>query len=454
MRSDEVTPLELVESAISRIGDLNPALNAVITPLYEKACEQAKSPELPDGPFRGVPMVLKDFICHSAGDPFFEGMNYLKKLTWTESDDTHLAAKFREAGFITVAKTNTCELGMTPDTQPDAFGPTRNPWNTELTPFGSSGGSAAAVASRMVPVGHANDGGGSIRMPAGACGLVGLKPTNGRVSLGPAFGDILGGLAVEHVVTRSVRDSAAILDSISIPMPGDPAPMAWAPGQFAAAAAHHPERALRIGLLDTHAGTIVHADCVEAVQRAARMLEALGHRVESSAPAAVQDPAFVSHFGRQMCAGVAWMLDHYWPRNTGVPIGEEDVEPVTWAMAEAGRAMNGGDFLAGREAQQSYGRDIALWYVDGGYDLLLTPTTPVRPPDVGTPAPIAAVYFTFPFNSTGQPAISLPLHQSSDGLPIGIQLVARHGREDVLLSIATQLEQHSGWLTRKPPVSV
>jgi amidase len=453
VRSGDVTPLELVEAAIARIEALNPALNAVITPLYEKACEQAKSPALPDGPFRGVPMVLKDFICHSAADPFFEGMNYLKKLNWAEADDTYLAAKFREAGFITVAKTNTCELGMTPDTQPNAFGATRNPWNTDRTPFGSSGGSAAAVASRMVPVGHANDGGGSIRMPASACGLVGLKPTNSRVSLGPEFGDILGGLAVEHVVTRSVRDSAAILDAISMPMPGDPAPMDWAHGRFAQAAGRHPERPLRIGLMDSHAGTTVHADCVEAVQGAAQTLEELGHHVELSYPAAVEDPAFFAHFGRQMCAGVAWLLDHYWPSHTGVPVVEEDVEPLTWRMAEAGRAMNGGDYLAGREAQQSFGRDIATWFDDGAYDLLLTPTTPVRPPAVGTLAPIDTVYFTFPFNSTGQPAISLPLHHSSDGLPIGIQLVARHAREDFLLSIAAQLEQHCEWTTRKPPIS-
>jgi amidase len=453
VRSGAATPLDLVEAAIARIEALNPELNAVITPLFDQARAQATSPTLPDGPFRGVPMVLKDFICHSAGDPFFEGMQYLKNLAWTEDEDTYLAAKFREAGFIAVAKTNTCELGMTPDTQPQAFGPTRNPWNLGHTPFGSSGGSAAAVASRMVPVGHANDGGGSIRMPAGACGLVGLKPTNSRVSLGPEFGDIMGGLAVEHVVARSVRDSAAVLDAISRPMPGDPTPMDWAANRFAQAASQFPDQRLRVGLMDSHTATTLHPESVQAVGRAARMLEELGHHVEASHPAAIENPTFFAAFGRQMCAGVAWVLDHYWPRRTGIPVARDDVESLTWSMAEAGRAMNGGDFLAGREALQLYGRDIARWFDESGFELLLTPTTPVRPPEVGTPAPIEACYFTFPFNSTGQPAISLPLHENSDGLPIGIQLVARPGCEDLLLSVAAQLEHHANWASRKPPIS-
>lgn len=452
--SGEVTPLELVDAAISRIEALNGDLNAVITPLFEKAREQASSPDLPDGPFRGVPMVLKDFVCHSAGDPFFEGMGYLKNLNWTEDTDTYLAAKFREAGFVFVAKTNTCELGMTPDTQPHAFGATRNPWNTDHTPFGSSGGSAAAVASRMVPVGHANDGGGSVRLPAAACGLVGLKPTNSRVSLGPEFGDILGGLAVEHVVTRSVRDSAAILDATSSPMPGDPNPMTWTPGRFAAAAEQPPAQPLRIGLMDTHAGTPLHPDCVAGVRQTARMLEDLGHHVELSHPAAIEDPAFFRHFGAQMCAGVAWILDHYWPKHTGVPVTEADVEPITWGMAEVGRGMNGGDYLAGREAQQLFGRQIARWFDDGGFDLLLTPTTPLPAPDVGTLAPVDACYLTFPFNSTGQPAISVPAYQRADGFPIGSQLVATYGREDLLIQVAAQLEAHTDWTARTPPVAV
>src|SRR6266516_4121188 len=206
VRDGEVTPKELVEAAIERIERVNPELNAVIHPLFDKARDAASSPDLPDGPFRGVPLVLKDLICHTAGDPFHEGMRFLKDLGWTEQEDTYLAAKFRAAGFVFVGKTNTPELGILPTAEPEAYGPTRNPWNTGYSPGGSSGGSAAAVASGMVPVGHGNDGGGSIRIPASECGLFGLKPSRGRTSLGPEFGDIMHGLVAEHVLTRSVRD--------------------------------------------------------------------------------------------------------------------------------------------------------------------------------------------------------------------------------------------------------
>src|SRR6266540_6223581 len=221
VRNGEASPKELVEAAIERIERVNAELNAVIHPLFDKARDVASSPDLPDGPFRGVPLVLKDLICHTAGDPFHEGMRLLKDLGWTEREDTYLAAKFRAAGFVFVGKTNTPELGILPTAEPEAYGATRNPWNTGHSTGGSSGGSAAAVASGMVPVAHANDGGGSIRVPASECGLVGLKPTRGRTSLGPEFGDVQAGLVAEHVLTRSVRDSAAVLDVVAGPMPGD-----------------------------------------------------------------------------------------------------------------------------------------------------------------------------------------------------------------------------------------
>lgn len=311
VRDGVVSPLELVDAAIARIERLNPDLNAVITPLFEKAREQAVASDLPNGPFRGVPFVLKDFMCHSAGDPFYEGMAYLKRLNWAEDEDTFLAARFRGAGFITVGKTNSCELGMTPDTQPEAFGATHNPWHPERTPFGSSGGSAAAVASRMVAVGHANDGGGSIRLPAGACGLVGLKPTNGRVSLGPEFGDVLGGFVVEHVLTRSVRDSAAILDVVAGPEAGEPFLLPAPRRPFAGEVGVAPG-VLRVGLMLDLDGIEVASECRLAAESAARALEHLGHQVELSSPAALQDPDLTRLFGKQMCAGVAWLLDHYW----------------------------------------------------------------------------------------------------------------------------------------------
>ncbi|MGH9035278.1 MAG: amidase, partial [Acidimicrobiia bacterium] len=246
VRSGKASPTELVDAAIARIEAVNPALNAVIHPRFDLAREEAAGP-LPDGPFRGVPFLVKDILCHTAGDPFHEGMRFLKDLNWRARDDTYLAAKYRAAGLVVLGRTNAPELGIQPTTEPEAYGPTLNPWDTTRSPGGSSGGSAAAVAAGMVPAAHANDGGGSIRIPASACGLVGLKPTRGRTSLGPD-GYSVGALAVEHVVCRSVRDAAGLLDATAGRMPGDPyvAPPPRRP--FAAEVGTNPGR-LRVGLL-------------------------------------------------------------------------------------------------------------------------------------------------------------------------------------------------------------
>ncbi len=449
VRRGEVAPLDLVDASIAGIEHHNESLNAVITPLFDKARERARG-ELPDGPFRGVPMVLKDFICHSAGDPFFEGMGLLKDLRWTEPDDTYLAARFREAGFVFVGKSNTPELGSTADTQPVAFGATRNPWDTTRTPFGSSGGSAAAVASRMVPIGHGSDGGGSIRLPASACGLVGLKPSRGRVSLGPEFGDVFGGLAAEHVLTRSVRDSAAVFDAISAPIPGEPfvAPSLQRP--LASEVGRDPGR-LRIALMRHHGECEVEPACVEAVEAAGRLPESLGHDVEIAHPPAMEDPALSDLFVRQFAAGTAWALDHYWAPRVGRPITEDDVEKITWMIAEIGRSSSAVEYLADRENVQLLGRALADW-MDGGYDLLLTPTTPILPPLVGGRVAMSVMLFTMPFNLTGQPAISLPLHHDATGLPVGVQLAAGYGREDQLVRVASQLELAQPWKERRPTI--
>jgi amidase len=462
VRTGQASPQELVEAAILRIEKLNPELNAVIHPLFHKAMDQARG-ELPDGPFRGVPFVVKDLTCHTAGDPFHEGMGFLKDLQWVEGEDTYLTAKFRAAGFVFVGKTNTPELGILPTAEPFAYGPTRNPWHTGHSTGGSSGGTGAAVASGMVPVGHANDGGGSIRIPASECGLFGLKPSRGRTSLGPEFGDIMCGLVCEHVLTRSVRDSAAILDTVAGEMPGDPyvAPPPARP--FAREVGADPGR-LRIGVLRTPPGGTAdtHPDCLAALEEAMALLTELGHAVEESYPPGIEDPEYIGQFLTLWGAGQAWNLA-YWSRKTGRPIGQGDVEPVTWALAEMGRQYNGGHILSALEWLQRGARRIADWHADG-FDLLLTPTIAEPPPPLGEfeqppDNPLMAIFraasivpFTPLFNASGAPAASLPLHWNGAGLPVGIQLAAPYGREDVLIRIASQLEEARPWKGRLPPV--
>src|SRR3954470_20343366 len=301
VRTGKVSAAELVEAAIARIEKVDPELNAVIHPLFDDARKEVAD-GLPDGPFTGVPLVLKDLICLSAGHPMHEGMRFLKDQGWTEEEDQYLAAKFRAAGFLFVGKTNTPELGIVPTCEPDAHGASRNPWNTEHSTGGSSGGSAAAVASGMVPVGHANDGGGSIRIPASECGLVGLKPSRGRSSLGPDYGDVFSGLICEHVVTRSVRDTATVLDAVHGPMPGDPYAAPTPSRPFLDDVGADPGR-LRVGLLTSSPVTEVHPDCITAAENAGRLLESLGHTVEAAYPTAMDDPEFTTQFITLWSAG-------------------------------------------------------------------------------------------------------------------------------------------------------
>jgi amidase len=461
VRRGEIKPGELIDRAIARIEKLNPQLNAVITPLFEKARAQAASPNLPAGPFRGIPFLLKDLGCHSAGDPYHEGTRFLRNAGWVEKDDTYMAAKLRAAGFIFLGKTNTPEFGSLPTTEPQAYGPSRNPWDTSRSTGGSSGGSAAAVASGMVPAAHANDGGGSIRIPASECGLVGLKPSRGRVSWGPEYGELWAGLAIEHVVSRSVRDTAAILDVISGPMPGDPYFAPPPPRPFLQEVGVTPGR-LRIGLM-TRGATPVHPDCVAAVTDTARLLESLGHRVEESYPKALDDNhERFSHVWTLVASSVAVVLDH-WSKKIGKPIGHDDVELHNWTIAEIGRSRTAAQYVDAVMWLQTDTRQIVSWWNEG-FDLLLTPTIAEPPPPLGqfvSPPndPLAAarrtetiIPFTPPFNVTGQPAISLPLYWNSQGLPIGVHLAAAYGREDLLIRVAAQLEQACPWANRRPPV--
>jgi len=462
VRRGEASPLELVDAAITRIERLNPQLNAVITRLFDKARAQARSGNAPDGPFRGVPFLLKDIGAHSGGDPFHAGMRVLRDSRWTEPDDTYLAAKYRAAGFVFLGKTNTPELGLLPTTEPAAYGPTRNPWDPSRSPGGSSGGAAAAVASGMVPAAHATDGGGSIRIPASHCGLVGLKTSRGRISIGPDASERWGGFAVENSVTRSVRDTAAILDAIAGYVPGDPytAPVPARP--FCAEVGADPG-GLRIGLLtNAPSGIPVAPECVAAADAAAKLLASLGHRVEASHPAALSDPELTRAFGTVLACATARALDA-WGEKIGTTITRDGVESMTWAFAEFGRQASARDYLRAVQFVQSHTRRIVGWWTQG-FDLLLTPTTAEPPPLLGSfesppDNPLAGLFraapfstFTAPFNMTGQPAISLPLYWSDAGLPIGAQLVAAYGREDVLIRVASQLEQAQPWRQRLPRV--
>jgi amidase len=457
----EITPLELVDAAIARVERLNPQLNAVILPTFEGARERARSRDLPHGSFRGVPFLLKDIGAHYAGEPLHAGMRFLRDLGWVEKGDTYFADKLRAAGFLSLGKTNTPELALLPTTEPDAYGATRNPWDRERSAGGSSGGAGAAVAAGMVAVAHASDGGGSIRIPASHCGLVGLKPSRGRCSFGPDLGERWGGFSVEHFVTRSVRDSAAILDVVAGPMPGDPY-VAPPPARPFAAEVGAPLDSLRIGLMRVAPnGFPVHPECVAAAERAAAVLARRGHRIEESYPQALLGAEIMQGYVTVVATATARALDAL-AEKTGRSIGAGDVEPLTWAIAEMGRGCAGKTLLAAQERLHAASRRIAAWWRDG-FDLLLTPTCGEPPPRLGEFGPQAdnplagflraAPFgtFTAPFNTTGQPAISLPVHQSAEGLPVGAHLVAAYGREDLLLSVAAQLEEDIGWAQRRPP---
>ncbi len=458
VRRRDVSPRELVDAAIARIERLDPKLGCVIHPAFTEG--RAAVPA--DGPFRGVPLLMKDIGGVEAGRPYCAGMRALKDAGWREQEDGYITRKLRAAGLVSLGRTNTPELALLPTTEPDAFPPTRNPWSPTHSAGGSSGGAAAAVAAGLVPVAHASDGGGSIRIPASHCGVVGLKPTRGRNSFGPQLGERWNGFSAEFVITRSVRDAAALLDVTAGPMPGDPytAPPPAIP--YAEAVRAKPAR-LRVGVM-RHAprGMPLDPECLASVDRTARVLADLGHVVEESHPEPLDDHESVLHYVTVVSAHTARALD-FWGDRVGRMLGKDDVELTTWVLAERGRATSSSDFLATLENVHRFGRRVAAWW-DGGFDLLVTPTTAAPPPELGhfspTPdeplrafvraAPFGA--FTFPFNMTGQPAMSLPMHTTSAGLPVGTQLVGAYGREDLLLRVAAQIEEAAPWSGRRPPV--
>lgn len=464
IRQGQVAPLELVEAAIRRIEEINPRLNAVITPLFEQALEQASS-ALPAGPFQGVPLLLKDYYCQTAGDPYYEGMGFLRDRNWRSEHDTYLAAKLRAAGFVFIGKTNLPEMAGSVVTDSVAFGPTLNPRDPTRTAGGSSGGSAAAVAAGMVAVAHGNDGTGSLRVPASCCGLVGLKPSRGRISTGPGrSGGLLGNVS-EFVLTRSVSDCAAVLDALAGPMPGDlfVAPPPQRP--YAEEVGPSPGT-IRIGLM-THDPLLdglkeimpdipaIHPECVTAVEETGRLLEALGHDVALSYPPALDGPTGLGPALRMIStSSVAAALDA-WSQRIGHPLCAEDVEPSTWARAEEGRTYTAVQIHAAQQRLTAGVCRVPEWWAQG-YDLLVTPTMAQLPPTIEQcrkpGVNLAGIFglFTMPYNFTGQPALSLPLHWSAEGLPVGVQLIAEYGREDRLLQVASQLEEAWPWKPHYP----
>ena len=459
IRQGETTSRELVEESLRAIASLNDEINAFVTTVAERALEEADAIQPGDDrPLAGVPIAIKDLIAATKGIRTTQGMEAMGD--WVPNWDSATVRKLKAAGAIIVGKTNTPELGIPPVTEPDRFGPTRNPWDTTRTSGGSSGGSAAAVAAGMVSLAHGNDGGGSIRIPAACCGLVGLKPSRGRVSWAPEWTEGAIGLPTDGVLTRTVLDSAVGLDLIHGYEPGDSFLVPPPSAPFAEAVTRDPGK-LRVGYtVEAPNGAPVDPDCQEAVTNAVELLEELGHEiVEADLP---RDEGYVENFIKVWVGSIDDEL-HTLERWLGAPLDRSKIEPMTAQMAEIAAAMTATDLLGAMDYLRRLGRTILAFWTD--HDLLVTPTLAKPPVEIGALRPAegeppiqlllnAATFvpFTPVFNVTGQPAISLPLHQTEAGLPIGVQFVGAPAAEELLLSVAAQLEQARPWADRHPPV--
>jgi len=472
IRDGEVKPTELLEITIQRIERLNPKLNAVIHKMYGQAREiaedcDAKSHRTASSKavFYGVPFLLKDLLAEYKGAPFHEGSRavegYVSKL------DTELVKRQKSAGLIIIAKTNTPEFGLLPTTEPELYGPTVNPWNPDLTPGGSSGGSAAAVAAGIVPMAHGNDGGGSIRVPASCCGLFGLKPTRGRNPLGPLFGDIGSGIVCEHAVTRTIRDSAALLDATSGPDTGDPY-YAPSPRRPFLEEVGKKVGSLKIGFLTSvpkgwGLETQLHPDCEEAVKDAAQLCEHLGHIVEEIPSKELGYPNLFKVYGNLFSCLTGRFIE-YWKRELGKEPMQDQFERLTWSSYQAGLKRTGAHYLGVVEELQHFSRNIARFYNEKDYDAILSPTMTIPPTKLGAFQPTsddpmrgfrasnAFCAFTEIQNITGQPAMSVPLFWNEDDVPIGVQFAGRFGDEATLFRLGAQLEQARPWIDREPPI--
>jgi amidase len=478
VRRESVSAGELCEEAIERIERINPRLNAVVTPMYDLA-RRVSSDVLPGGPFSGVPFLLKDLLAAYAGVPLTNGCKACRN--FVPDHDSELVRRFKAAGLVALGKTNTPEFGLVGYTEPELHGPTRNPWNLKHTPGGSSGGSAAAVAAGMVPLASGGDGGGSIRIPAACCGLFGLKPSRGRVPTGPDAGEIWQGAVVEHVLTRSVRDSAAMLDAVGGPDVGAPYTIEPPARPYLEEVGRSPGK-LRIAF-DTRSpvGTPVDAEIVRATEDTARLLEHLGHTVEEARPV-LDGRALARSYLAMYFGEVAASIEEL-KLVLGRKAKPDDVEAATWTLGLLGRTVSAADFVSSKRLWGTASRVMGRFHQR--YDVYLTPTLACPPVKIGALKPglvenaalkvvnrfglggllkasgiidklavesLSKTPFTILANFTGQPAMSVPLHWTVNGLPCGMHFMAGFGEEATLFRLAGQLEAERPWFDRRPPL--
>jgi len=456
IRSGELSASEVLEAAIDRAEARNPDINSLVAKTYDEARATAKA-ALPDSPIAGVPFLIKD-LAYLNGVPCTYGSRLYAD---NRADhDATVVERYRAAGLVIFGKTNTPEFGLNVVTEPALFGPCRNPWNTDHTPGGSSGGAGAAVADGWLPVAHATDGGGSIRIPASCCGLVGLKPTRARNPAGPDVGEGWGGMSTGHVLARSVRDSAAFLDATHGPALGDPYQARPFEGSYLQQLTHS-LRPLRIAVeRNTMTGVAPHEECINAVERAAKLCEQLGHHVEEASPE-IDRELFGIATGVIVVGNIANSV-YGRAKALGRDLRDDDIEPHTRFMAESGRRLTAQDYAHGIQVIHQAGRTLAQFHET--YDVMLTPTLvcpPVRVGFLDTVTDYDADAYNQRFiqfwgytnlqNATGQPAVSLPLHSSSDNLPVGVQFVGPVGEELILLQLAAQLEEAAPWFGTTPP---
>lgn len=458
VRNGDVTAEELLEAAIARIEAINPSINAVITTMYDVARDTIDS-DVGGGPFAGVPFLLKDLGATYDGVRATNGSRLFRD--FVPNYDSELVRRYRAAGLVTVGRTNTPEFGLSPSTEPVLHGPSRNPWDTNRSTGGSSGGSAAAVATRIVPIAHASDGGGSIRIPASCCGVFGLKPSRGRIPTGPDMGEAWEGFATEHAVSVSVRDNAALLDATSGPEVGAPYGIPAPERPFLDEVTADPGK-LRIAWSTEGSSAETHPDCVAATIDAAELCAELGHEVTEASPDLDYD-VIKPAFSLVVSAHTAAMLDMF-AENFGMTIDSSTVEPVTLGWAMRGRDATAADLARTKSVFNIATRTTAEFLTE--YDVLLTPTLGTPPPRLGHLDTVNLPFeefhdrafdflpFTWLHNMTGLPAMSLPLYWNADGLPIGVQIAGRYADEATLFRLAGQLEQARPWRARIPPIAV